>query len=88
MGQYILGLSSGINNHFITIACQSWNNIYMLCHSKSTMLKLNIIGYFLLFLICPCMICSKEKICKENQNQKESKCFKYGCKRVSKRCES
>ena len=31
------------------------------------------------------MICSKEKICKENQKQKESKYLKYDCKRVSRR---
>ena len=30
----------------------------------------------------------KKKICKENQKQKESNAFKYGCKRVSRRCES
>ena len=32
------------------------------------------------------MICSKRKICKENQNQKNQNAFKYGCKRVSRRC--
>ena len=32
------------------------------------------------------MICLKEKICKEHEKQKESKCFKNGCKRVSRRC--
>ena len=34
----------------------------------------------------------KRKLCKENQKQKkkkkESKCFKYGCMRVSRRCGS
>ena len=30
----------------------------------------------------------KRKICKENQKQKKSNTFKYGCKRVSRRCGS
>ena len=30
----------------------------------------------------------KRKLCKENQKQKESKCFKYSCKRVSRGCGS
>ena len=35
------------------------------------------------------MICSKIKICKENQNQKKNQnAFKYGYKRVSRRCGS
>ena len=46
-------------------------NICVFWHSKIMMFKLNIIGYFLLSLICPCMICLKEKkICKENQSKK------------------
>ena len=37
------------------------------------MFKLNIIRYFLLSLICSCMICSKEKtICKGNQSKKKN----------------
>ena len=43
------------------------------------------------FLIYPCMLCHlmlKRKICKDHVKQKESKCFQYGCKRVSRRCES
>ena len=40
------------------------------------------------------MICSKENICKEkkkkkkNKSEKNQNAFKYGCKCVSKRCES
>ena len=30
----------------------------------------------------------KKKICKENQKQKESNAFKYGCEHVSRRCGS
>ena len=43
------------------------------------------------FLIYPCMLCHlmlKKKICKDHVKQKESKCFQYGCKCVSRRCES
>ena len=29
----------GINNHLVTIAHQSWNDIYMLWHNKSAMSK-------------------------------------------------
>ena len=32
---------------------------------------LNIIEYFFLSLICPCIICLKRKICKENKKQKD-----------------
>jgi len=45
-------------------------NIFVLLHRKIMMFKLYIIGYFLLSLICPCMICSKEKKkCKQNQSK-------------------
>ena len=32
------------------------------------------------------MICSKEKYAKKNKNKKNQNSFKYGCKRVSRRC--
>ena len=35
-----------------------------------------------LSLICPCMICLKEKYAKKNQKQKDQKCFKYDYKRA------
>ena len=34
------------------------------------------------------MICLKRKYAKKNQNQKDQNAFKYGCKSVSRRCES
>ena len=37
-------------------------------------------------LICPCMLCSKRKICKEKKSKKNQNAFKYGCKCVSRRC--
>ena len=37
-------------------------------------------------MLCHFML--KRKICKEHEKQKELKCFQYGCKRVSRRCES
>ena len=40
-------------------------------------------NWVFLSLIFPCMICSKRKICKENQKQKNQNVFKYGSKRVS-----
>ena len=60
----------------------------MLWHSKSAVsmtfvclgiaqLKCQIsLGISFLSLICPCMICLKEKYAKKNQNQKDQKCFK------------
>ena len=30
----------------------------------------------------------RKRICKENKSKKNQNVFKYGCKRVSKRCES
>ena len=50
---------------------------------------LNIIRYFFSPSYMPMHdMLKKKKICKENQKQKESKCFKYDCKRVSRRHES
>ena len=50
--------------------------------------KLNIIGYFFSFSYMSMHDLLKRKICKEKKKQKESKCFKYGCKHVSRRCGS
>ena len=34
------------------------------------------------------MVCSKRKICKEHEKQKDQNAFKNDCKCVSRRCES
>ena len=34
------------------------------------------------------MLKKKKKICKEKYNKKNQNTFKYGCKHVSRRCES
>ena len=44
--------------------------------------KLNIIGYFFSISYMPMHDLLKKNICKENKKKKESKCFKYDCKRV------
>ena len=47
------------------------------------------LGIFFLSLICPCMICLKEKYAKKNQKQRDQKYFKYDCKHVySRKCGS
>ena len=72
------------------------NTKTMLWHSKSAMSmtsicfdiakvqcqKLNIIGYFFSISYMPMHDLLKKNICKENKKKKESKCFKYDCKRV------
>ena len=42
----------------------------------------------LLSLICPWMIYSKKKYAKKNKSKKNQNAFRYGCKRVSRRCGS
>ena len=65
-------------------------NICVLRHSKIVMFLTYIIGYFFsLSLICPCMICSKRKYAKNiYKSKKNQNAFKYGCKRISRRCGS
>ena len=60
----------------------------MLRHIKIVMFLAYIIEYFFSLYICPCMECSKRKICKEHEKQKDQNAFKNGCKRVSRRYES
>ena len=43
---------------------------------------------FLFSLICPCMLCLKEKYAKKNKSKKNQNAFKYGFKHVSRRCRS
>ena len=63
-------------------------NICMLRHSKIVMFLAYIIVYFFSLYICPCMECSKRKICKEHEKQKDQIALKKGCKHVSRRCGS
>ena len=48
---------------------------------------LNIIGYFFSLFYAHAWYTQKKNI-QRNQNQKNQNDFKYGCKRVSRRCES
>ena len=63
-------------------------NICVLQHSKIVMILCYIIGYFFSLYICQCMTCSKRKYAKKFKSKKNQNAFKYGCKRVSRRCES
>ena len=63
-------------------------NICMLWHRKIVMFLAYIIGYFFSLYICPCMECSKRKICKEHEKQKDQNSFSNGCKCVSRKCVS
>ena len=64
------------------------NNICMLRHSKIVIFKFNIIEYFFSFLYARAWYAQKEKYAKKIKSKKNQNAFKFGCKRVSKRCRS
>ena len=48
--------------------------------------KFNIIGYFFLSLICPCMVCLKEKYAKKNKSKKNKNALYMIANMSSRRC--
>ena len=77
----------GINNRLTTKARQSW--ITFVCFGIAKLWCFGLHNLVLLLsLICPCMIYSKRKYAKKNKSKKNQNAFRYGCKRVSRRCGS
>ena len=64
------------------------NNICMLQHSKIVIFWLKIIGYFFSLLYAYAWFAQKKKYAWNIKSKKNQYVFKYGCKRVSRRCES
>ena len=65
------------------------NNICMLRHSKIVIFKFNIIGYcFSLTYMLMHDMFKRKNMQRKIKSKKNENAFKYGCKRVSRRCGS